>query len=979
MRRLRSALILLSQIPLLLSAQTSQLSPSKLSAAASSTAAVTYERMPLSFEANQGQTVDGVRFLSRGSSATVFFRQDEAVLSLTNNSVDHGAPKGQGQQSLQITAADTVHMQFSGMRSDVQVMGVDKLPGTTNYLTGSNEERWHTNIPTYAQVRYSNIYRGVDLLFHGDHQRLEYDFVVAPGADPDQIRMHFAGARNLALNAAGDLVITAEHGSIAFHRPVVYQDEQGRRNTVSGTFRLLAQNTVGFTLGAYDKKRPVVIDPVLVYSTYIAAGSKVLVAADPNGGVYVAGFIGIVPFPVTQGAFDTTQPATGQGGAVPPAIFVSKLNAAGTALVYSTFITGTQPNFRFVYNAYLGVDRQGRALLTGNTNDPTFPVTANAYQPTCSSTTPPSCGLNNAFLTELNPSGSTLVYSTFLGANTGDTLGTGVAADAAGNLYVAGTTNATNFPVLRAFQKKVGDANGLCQSFGSDFGDMFLAKFNPKATGAASLLYATYLGGSGTETGVNTLAVDANGAAYITGFTNSTDFPVTNSAYQTQCGLDGNCNSNACLGEVPFLTKIDTTKKAAASLAYSTFLSGSGLAQGQGVAADDNGNAYLTGYTLSSDFPTTNGVIAACHVGQSTDSFVAKINTANSGSSSLAYSTCLGDLSGGALTNGIAVDSAGSAYVVGTLLTPQTQYPSVSPVQKATNSFLSKLAPDASAFVWSTRFGAVTAGSPAFITLGTSNDVLIGYTSSDPQTPTSAGSYNPLCNPQAAVCDLEDSAITVERISQADGAFATINPLNAEFPETEVGHAAPVQKIALRDVGNQPYVIHSITLNSPTPSEFNVTDNCPIGSFGPASLCTLTVHFTPQETGAHKATLVVNDSAPGSPHTVSLTGQADMVEISPATLTFPATAVGTVSAPQTITVTNVATTRTLSLTPPTVTAGFQVSANCVYKMTPNATCTFSVTFNPTKAGQKTGTLKFTDQDFNGNSFKQTVTLTGTAQ
>lgn len=943
-----------------------------------------YGQFPLNFEANQGQVDDQVKFTSHGRDYSLFLTAHEAVLSLTRSNVQRSrTDSSRSQAANDDSRTDVLRMQFAGMQAGVQVSGEDKLSGIANYFIGNDATKWHENIPTYAKVKYTGVYPGVDLVYYGNQQQLEYDFVVAPNADPKQVKLRFAGATRLILEADGNLSVIAANGRIAFHKPVVYQERNGGRETVDGRFTLLAADTIGFVLGAYDKDRKVTIDPVLVYSTYVGPGNSFGIAVDAAGSAYVGGFAGAVNFPTTPGAFQPVSPYAGPiHGPIGTPIFVAKMNAAGTALVYSTYITGTSAPLRVDYQASLAVDSSGLAYITGNTEDPTFPVTANAYQPICSRLSGTTTGcLNNAFVTVLNASGSALLYSTYLGGSTGSTKGSGIAVDATGRIYISGTTTATDFPILNGFQTTLGDTKGLCQD--SVEGDLFLTRFDRRLSGASSLNYSTYIGGSGAEVSLNSLAVDNKGDAYLTGGSSSVDYPVTSSGYQNSCGVDGNCNGAACVmsGGVSVLTKIDTTKSGIDSLAYSTFLSGGKPGDsGVGIAADDQGDVFITGTTLSKDFPTTMSAISTCHVGKLVDSFVSKLDTKKAGTASLVYSTCLGGSSGEA-SSGIALDRSGSAYVIGSLSALHKTYPLVTPIQVDGSGFISKLNPDGTSYVWSTRFGGTSPSDDllagGLIALGPADGVFITFSPRNPDYPTTAGTYDPICNPVYKLCSSNSTAAAVTKISQGHGDVATLNPLNPTFAETEIGKASrPAQIVVLRDVGDEPYNINSITLSGADAADFSQTNTCSTGTFGPASNCSITIRFTPSATGARTATLTIDDTAPGSPHIATISGIGDLVDISPSKLKFPAIAISTNSQTQSITVTNVATARLLNFDGISVVGDFSETDTCAGFLNPNASCTILVTFSPTAAGTQTGKLTISDDDENGHSYTQVVRLSG---
>ena len=366
---------------------------------------------------------------------------------------------------------------FVGANPQPQVVGLDRLAGTSNYFIGSDPSQWHTNIANYGQVEYQNLYPGVDLVFYGNQRQLEYDYVVAPGTDPSVIKLAFDGAESMTIDGQGDLVLHTSAGDVMEDAPVVYQESGGIRQPVSGQFVVEGDGQVGFALGAYDHTQPLVIDPVLSYSTYLGGtglDQSYGIAVDAAGNAYVTGTTDSADFPTTTGAFQTTS-----GGGYDA--FVTKLNPTGTALVYSTYLGGTSVDF----GEHIAVDRAGNAYVTGYTTSTNFPTTVGAFQTT-------SGGGYDAFVTKLNPTG-TVVYSTYLGGS-GDEIGWGIAVDTAGYAYVTGQTDSTDFPTTTgAFQTTSGGGY-----------DAFVTKLNPTGT---ALVYSTYLGGTLNDWG-DDIAVD---------------------------------------------------------------------------------------------------------------------------------------------------------------------------------------------------------------------------------------------------------------------------------------------------------------------------------------------------------------------------------------------------------------------------------------------------------------------------------------
>jgi hypothetical protein len=635
-----------------------------------------YGKLPLNFEVNQGQTDPRVKFLSRGSGYSLFLTSDSAVLSL------------RGQKA----GGAVLRMKLLGANAHAGVAGADALPGKSNYFVGNDPNKWRTNVPTYGAVKYSDVYPGIDLVYHGNQRLLEYDFVVSPGADPRSIDLRFQGAKKFSVNDQGALVIALGGSEVIEHAPVVYQEKASVRKTLSGRYVMRGRGRVGFSVAEYDRSQALVIDPTLVYSTYLGGDSGdegFGIAVDASGNAYVTGTTASSNFPIAVG-FQTTL-----GGGEYDA-FVSKVNAAGSALLYSTYLGGSDMDF----GRGIAIDTLGNAYVTGYTYSSDFPTTAGAFQ------TAIAFHDTHVFVSKLNTAGSSLVYSTYLGQSGG---GLGIAVDASGNAYVTGSAS-SDFPTTP----------GAFQTTFAGSGDAFVTKLN---TAGSALVYSTYVGGSVTNVGLS-VAVDASGNAYITGTTGSPDFPVTPDAFQTT--LSGQENA--------FVTKLNA---AGSALPYSTYLGGSGDDHGGGIGLDASGNAYVTGYTSSSDFPTTLGAFQTTFGGY-IDVFVSKLNATGS---ALLYSTYLGG-AGADVGSGIAVDSAGNAYVTGE--TPSSNFPTTPGAFGTTyagdgDAFVTELNASGSAVLYSTYLSGDSDGT-AIAVDASGNTYVTGITWSG-NFPTTPGAF----------------------------------------------------------------------------------------------------------------------------------------------------------------------------------------------------------------------------------------------
>ncbi len=595
---------------------------------------------PRGFEANQGQAPVGVLYLSRTADSSLSLTATEAILSLpTPPSGVVGSPS---------PAPTLLDLRLVDANASPQVVGLDQLSGAVNYMNGSSNP-WQVGVPRFGRVEYEEVYPGIALDYLDRDGGLEYNFTLAPAADPGAIRLGFSGAYGMDLDSEGDLVLHTAAGDVTEQAPVIYQEVNGVRQAVTGGYVLEGSGQVGFHVGVYDRTRPLVIDPVLIYSTYLG-GSGVdsgnAIAVDAAGNTYVTGTTASHDFPT----FLPFQPADTGTGFSSNDVFVSKFDPSGH-LVYSTFLGGSGGD------AGLGiaVDAAGDAYVTGYTSSADFPTTGGVFEPVAP-------GGFVAFVAKLDPSGSKLLYSTYLGGSGQGDEGLGIAIDGSGDAYVTGTTRSANFPLKNAYQTTPGN--------------VFVTELNP--TGSA-LVYSTYFGGYE----VGGIAVDPAGHAYITG-TTDTAIPTLNAFQATFPGVDDGGHA------VAFVTEFQV---GGAGLVYSTYLGGTtgvfpadgAHDSGRAIAVDSSGNAYITGSTTSIDFPTFHALqshpgdlLPAVNPNRIGDAFVTEIQA---GGAALVYSTYLGgqDADEG---NGIAVDAAGEAFVTGQ--TASLDFPIAHALQSAT-------------------------------------------------------------------------------------------------------------------------------------------------------------------------------------------------------------------------------------------------------------------------------------------------------
>ena len=593
-----------------------------------------YGNLPLSFEKNQGQTDARVQFLSRGHGHTLFLTSTEAVLA---------------------SGHDVFRMKLAGANPASRAEGVEQQIARSNYFIGSDSTKWRTGIPNYGRVRFTEVYPGIDLVYYGKDRHLEYDWIVKPGADPSKIRLKFAGVKGMRVDRNGDLVLQTASGEIRQKKPIVYQEKE-----IAGRYVIRRGHEAGFEVGPYDAAKPLVIDPVLVYSSYlggIAGDYGSAIAVDSAGHAYVMGVTGSTNFP--------TVPAQQDAGF---SAFLTKVSADGKSLLFSTYLAGTDGGFT---PTAFALDSAGNVFMTGTTASQYLPA-VNAYQ---AHVTKAQGYSSSVWVMKLNPAGNTVLFSTYLSGSKDDT-SYAIAVDTAGNPYVTGLAGSSDFPTVNPIQATPGG-----------FGDTFISKFSADGS---TLLYSTYLGGNGADIG-RSIAVDISGNAYVTGSTVSTNFPTVNPFQSTQL----QSSSSA------FVAKINPSGSAFIYASYLGGLSGQGSNVGSAIAADSSGNAYVTGADNSGILP---GQIGSAHGG--IDAFVTTINATGS----VVHSRFLG---GSSTDKGFAitVNALGQPWVTG--ITYSSDFPTVNPLMAARPDFaeqifVSQLSADLSTFLFSTYLSGAT-------------------------------------------------------------------------------------------------------------------------------------------------------------------------------------------------------------------------------------------------------------------------------
>ena len=524
--------------------------------------------MPLAFTENQGQWDDEVLYRANAGGATMWFTKDGAVYQFTRNipkddaGIDDPMDPMSHLRDHQPDSIESIAIKasFVGSNPNSRMVGHEKMEYKCNYFIGNDPNEWHTDVPNYKTIIYEEIYDGIDLKYYGNGTHMEYDFIVSPGADFSQIKIQYEGAESILVNANGELIVETIWGEVVEQRPVVYQVENDRRIPVEGIYSLQGDNSFGFELSGYNPVLPLVIDPVLSYSTYLGgSGDDVAwgIVVDTSGVTYITGY-------TTSTDFPTQNPYQSVFGGIYSDVFITKLSNDGNSLIYSTYLGGNDEDFGFC----IAIDTSRGVYVTGYTTSTDFP-TQNPYQSAYGG------GTHDVFIAKLNSDGNSLVYSTYLGGNISDG-GYGIAVDVSGVAYVTGFTCSADFPTQTPYQiTSGGDYDGFVTKLSND---------------GNSLIYSTYIGGSDNDYGFD-IAIDALGAAYITGKSYSTDFPTENPLQPDQDTTD------------IFVTKFSSGGN---SLVYSTYLGGSDEDDSYGIAIDSHKEVYVTGWTASSDFPTLN-------------------------------------------------------------------------------------------------------------------------------------------------------------------------------------------------------------------------------------------------------------------------------------------------------------------------------------------------------------------------------------
>ncbi len=917
-----------------------------------------YGRLPLAFEANEGQTDSRVRYIVRGTGYTLFVTDLETVMSLDryDNSplTKKELARGLGKVP-RLLGSDVLRLSLTGVNRGVIFDAQNQLAGISNYFVGKDSTQWKNGLKQYAQLTAHDVYPGIDMVYYGTQGQLEYDFRVAPGSDPGVIRIQHTGADSSAVDGQGNLQLTLGDRGMRFKAPVMYQEVDGVKTTVTGEYVVTGTNEIGFKVGDYDKTKTLVIDPALDYSTYLSGtngatgdfGSGIVV--DSLGSAYVTGQASSSNFPTTAGAYQTVNGNMSN-------VFITKMSADGSSLVYSTYLGGSGRD----YGTAIVLDSSNNAYLTGAAASTNFPTTSGAYQPAQAKS-----GVAEAFLSKISASGSSLLYSTYLGGSSGDQ-GNGITMDTGGHPYLTGFTNSTDFPTTSGAFQVTNNA------FTSSGDNAFVSKFNPVGGGKSDLLYSTFLGGSNNDSGAG-IAVDSSGNAYVAGTTGDSNFSTTSGAYQTT--ISGSSSS--------FMSKISPLGAGTADLVYSTFFDATNGIQVSAIALDANRNVYLTGNTSSSNFPTTSGAYQkTLALAGATEAFVTEINPGGHGSADLIYSSYLGG-SNHDQGNGIALDSNANIYVTG--YTQSSNFPTTSGAYQTAigatgvqNAFLSMFNPGANGtvgLVYSSYLGGTTGDVANAIALDSTGNAYITGRAGSTNFPTTTSAYQKTLGdssgsgfvakfdvsnfPQPTATTTNTATKTATNTSTNTATNSATNSATNTITNTGTVNTSTVTNTATNTV-----------TNTATYSATNTTTNT-------GTVNTSTVTNTATNSATNSATNTTTNT--GTVNTLTATNTATNSATSTATYsaTNTTTNTGTVS---TSTVTNTATnTATNSATNTTTNTG-TVNTSTVTNTATNTstnTATNSATTTSTNTSTNTATNTATNTTTNTGTVN-TLTVTNTA-
>lgn len=882
---------------------------------------------PLEFEPNRGQAPPNTLYLARSQNLLFLVHSNALDMSLQGKN-------GENQK---------LSFVFEGTHSPAEVQVSEPTGGESNYLVGSDPKSWHTHVPHYKRITYKEIYPGIDLVFYGTGPRLEHDFIVSPGVDPGRIRVRIEGPGvHPTLTAAGDLSVISGQQAVTIQNPEIYQHEGTQKKILQGRFTLLGNNEIGFSVAEYDHSRPLVIDPVLAVSTYVADLSLNVsaLATDAAGNTYVTGLTGSSSYPVTAGSF---QPSCASCAASLPDVFITKFNPAGTAQVFSTFLGGDNYDQPFG----IAVDHSGNVLVAGYTQSTNFPTKLSIPHG------PPGYAMTFGFLSSLTPDGANLNYSSLLGGtNTQGSSGTSITAltlDQNGNAYISGLTDSELYPVTALNCCTPGYPNSI----------VFVTKF--LSTGQIG--YSSLVGnpqpqnGGGGPTGVSALQVDGIGNAYVSGEA-GTLWPITSTAYQKQ--IQGSLPYAA-----PFVSKLDPT---GSTLIYSTYLGNGSV---NGMAIDSAGNAWLTGTPNGPNFPTTANAYQStppssiCCV-----PFISKLNA--TGSRLLYSSFFYGTGYFSATPSSIALDALGNVWLEGSTQDPQ--WPLVKPIQGlpgnsasgiSTTGFVSRFGPAGKLLTFSSYLGSPSGGTQlAGLAIdGSGNVHVAGFTSDDLYT--TPGAYLPSVTPPPPFNDYTYGFVAVINPSRSGGTVcANSDSEGIQFAYAPVAATTPHQ-VTLTNCGTAPLNIHSFQSSAPEFTIPSATNGC-TKTIAINASCTLVVDFAPTSTIFYSASLTLTSNASIAVSVLGMqgTGAVPQIQFFQSSIVFDPQFLLQTSPAQFLLIGNSGfAPLILDLIKTQITGDFAYTqSGCDQPIQQGTYCLFTLAFTPTAAGIRTGQFSIVSND-----------------
>jgi Beta-propeller repeat len=874
-----------------------------------------HPRLPLWFEANQGQASADTDFLAHGPGYNLFLSQKGMTLAL-----ESGNSAKEGRNSIH----DAIAIQMMDSDQECRPRGVQELNSKINYLIGKDASKWQIGVRSYGKVKYEALYPGIDLVFYGSAEQIEYDFIVHPGADISRIRFSLKTGGGAVVDGQGALALKTKAGTIRFKAPLIYQDAAGVRQNRQGHFLLTGsknsgERIVSFEVASYDHSKPLIIDPVLDYSTYLGGTAydyATGVAVDNAGNAYIAGTTSSLDFPVTPGAVFPVH--GGCSGSCYDA-FVAKINTTGGGLIYATYLGGAGDDFGYA----IAIDPAGNAYVTGSTNSTDFPTTGKALQRSCGGT----CFSNDAFVAKLNASGSALLYSTYLGGS-GEDAGTGIAFKN-GKTYVSGYSGSTDFPTTA----------GVYQATMQGQGSSFVAELNANAS---AFLFSTFLGEVDLFDSGGSLAVDAAGNISVAGTTLSSTFPVTTGAFHTafQSGLSSNM----------YILKLNPTGSA---LVYSAMIGGAAPA---GIALDSGGNTYVVA-SAGSFSPVTPGA-----VDQSCDNGMLILKLDPTGAQLL---TAAHICPAGLFPAGVAVDSSHNIIFSG--YTDSPSLPTTVGSMRlriaspccSSDAVLGKLKADGSALMYLSYFGGSSGDNTnALATDSSGNIYMAGGTSS-----TNLPVENAFQTNNAGSIDAFLAKVTLPQPK------ISVSPAVLNFDPAGVGNSSPSLQVDVANLGTSSIPVSAVVASG----DFAATSSCGTEIL-PGSRCSISVGFKPQAVGNRTGNLSLTDGF--GVQNVALAGiGVSGPLLSVASVYQIYAAANTISPPVPVAVTNLGT-RALVITSFGLSnAGvFGFGAiTCLRSLAPLASCTVNVTFNG-QFGTQEALLSFTD---NEKGSPQSIELIGT--